>query len=337
MKCDDIKLLLAEYLDGELPSGDAVRVKEHLRTCADCREELQFLKKYMKNIESFPTLKAPDDFLERIHQKIDVPKRGALVKKLFFPLRIKIPMEVAALLALAVTGLLLFNPFKQGVLEYKAEEPSPGIARENDESAGDRKMARREMMPEATKDRQKARVKDSDAAAEKRSAAPGSRDMVTSDLSVTEQLSEEKEKVSRGDQAEVTIYLKQSTPSGAEPSMDDSIAAQKQERADEARNASRKSLDYTKKDKSSSAGAIQSTPSARGQASIDSIASLAQSLEGRIIRKTQDGNQVIVEIPRRNYSQFIKRLRGSWSVQNQYPAELPARASKVQFNINIQD
>ena len=69
MKCDDIQLLLDEYLEGSLAAGDAARVKEHLKTCADCRDELQFLKKYLKKTETFPTLKAPDDFLEKIHRE----------------------------------------------------------------------------------------------------------------------------------------------------------------------------------------------------------------------------------------------------------------------------
>ena len=134
MKCDDIKLLLAEYLEGSLPAGDAAAVKEHLRTCADCREELQFLKKYMKKTESFPTLKAPDDFLEKIHRKIDAPDARHPYHKAVFPLKIKVPLEVAALLALAVTGLLLFKPFRPEMTEYRAEEPGPEMAMEERES-----------------------------------------------------------------------------------------------------------------------------------------------------------------------------------------------------------
>jgi hypothetical protein len=334
MKCDDAKLLLDEYLEGSLPAEDAAKVKEHLKNCADCREELQFLKKYLKKAESFPALKAPDDFLEKIHRKIDAPVRGALVTRLFFPLKIKVPLEVAALLALAVTGLLIFKPFRPEMAEYKAEEPGRPLAMEYEASKhGDRMISRSEKPSAVT---EKAREKAAGPVMDNNVASRAT-DMVASEPSLPEQKSTEQEKSSRSDRAEVTLYLKQNLIAGAEQAKEESLQADDQDRADETRAASRKGLGYDRKDKAASEGAMQSAPSGSTQAQADGIATLAQSLNGKILRKTADGSLVIVEIPRRNYSRFMKELRGEWSVQKQYPAEVPARASKVQFNINIRN
>ncbi|KAB1655065.1 alpha-ketoglutarate decarboxylase [Pseudoclavibacter chungangensis] len=38
--CDDALRLLEEYLHNELCSADAADIREHVRTCATCREEL---------------------------------------------------------------------------------------------------------------------------------------------------------------------------------------------------------------------------------------------------------------------------------------------------------
>jgi hypothetical protein len=335
MKRDEIQPLLAEYLEGSLPAGEMARVKEHLRTCADCRDELQFLKKYMKKIETFPSLKAPDDFLDSIRRRIDEPERGSLVKKLFFPMKIKIPLEAAALIALAVTGLLVFRPFSSGVIEYKSEEPGGHAAREYKTSPREDTVASRDEKS-AVMDR----MREGRKATDRKVAATRAEETVTSKVNEPEQLEKEKVAVARGEQAEITLYLKQNTIPGAEPSMDDSFKTRSMD-AEETRIASRKSAGAAKKDKAAS-GASMPSVAAGNQSSIDDLANLAQSLDGRIIKKARDGKegysaQVVVEIPRKNYSRFMKVVRSNWSVQKQYPAELPKRASKVQLKLNLQN
>lgn len=332
MKCDDVKLLLDEYLEGSLPAGDAAQVKEHLGKCADCRGELQFLRKYLKKMEKFPALKAPDDLLENIRRKIDAPARGALVSRLFFPLKIKVPLEAAALLALAVTGLLIFKPFGPETADYKAEAPDRPLAMDDEAAMNrDRDMSRGEK-PSAVMD--KARKKSAGPAADTMVVSRAA-DMVASEPSLSEQESMEKEKFTRGGQAEVTLYLKQNLIAGAEPSKEESL--QDRDLVGETRSASRKSLGYARKDKTAPESAMQTAPSGSGQARVDGIANLARSLNGKILRKTSDGSQVIVEIPRSNYSRFMSGLRGEWSVQKQHPAAVPAGGDRVQLNINIQN
>lgn len=334
MKCDDVKLLLDEYLEGSLPAGDAAQVKEHLGKCAGCRGELQFLRKYLKKTGSFPVLRAPDDFLENIHRKIDAPARNALVTRLFFPLKIKVPLEAAALLALAVTGLLIFKPFRPEMADYKAEGPERPLAMEDEAAMNRDRDASRGEKPSAIMDM--ARKKTAGPAADSRIVSRAA-DMVASEPSLSEQESMEKGKVYGGGRAEVTLYLQQNLIAGAEQAKEESLQADDQYRAGEPRAASRKSLEYARKDKAPPEGAMQTAPSGSGTARVDGIATLARSLNGTILRKTSDGTQVIVEIPRSNYSRFMNGLRGEWSVQKQHPAGVPAGAERVQLNINIQN
>jgi len=342
MKCDDIKLLLADYLEGSLSPSDTALAKEHLKKCADCRDELQFLKKYLKKIETFPSLKAPDNFLEQLHARIGDSGRSSVVKKLFYPLKIKVPLEAAALLALAVTGMIIFKPFRPEVAQYKAEEPASHQAMEEEKALNeDKHITRRERPPMVVSNAVNTKKKEKIAASDKKVTATDET-MVAADLMVSEHPAKEEMKSSAGGHAEITLYLKQVTVARAEQEFDDSVADRKADYAATEKALSKRSPGNARKDKAASAGATKQTaPPGLIKDEADGIASLAQALEGRIIRKSIDektGNesQVIVEIPRKNYSRFMKGLRGKWSVQRQYPSQPPERSGKVQFNINLE-
>jgi hypothetical protein len=344
MKCEQVKILLADYLDKKLPDGDRAMVQEHLRQCADCREELQFLKKYMKEIESFPSLKAPDDFLEKIHERINRPMHSGVIQKLFLPLRIKVPLEAAALLALALTGLIIFKPFKHADVEFKAEEPIASTDEKTEKSGqAERHIFRRDRSPMIAKEDIKIREKekDMDLVPGKKVASANSEDMTVDNSAISEKSSKADKKAYPADRAEITLYLKQNMVSGGETQSRDSIAAQKSEQAEETKTISEKYF-AAKKEKAGAERSSQTAPAGPYQAQVDTISSLAQSLEGRIIKneyddRTASNRLVVVEIPAKNYTRFMNGLRGSWSVQRQYPAMPPRRAVKVQINMNLQN
>ena len=324
MKCEQAKILLADYFDKRLPNGDMAAVKEHLRQCADCREELQFLKKYMKEIESFPSLKPPDNFLDSIHERLNRPRRGGVIRKLFVPVRVKVPLEAAALIALALTGVIIFKPFRQAELEVKPEGPIISED-EKSEKAGQsgHRVIRRERTPMIAKEDDTAGKKEREA------------DLVQ-DTRVASSDSE-----GPADLSEITLYLKQHTATGGTTQLRDSIAEQKSEQSEETKAVSR---DYqaAKKDKAGAVRSKQTAPADEYQAGVDSLANLAQSLEGRIIKKEYGpgavSNQtVVVEIPAKNYARFMNGVRGGWSIQKQYP-DAPSRSSrKVRINMNLQN
>lgn len=118
-----VSSLLADYLDGLLSPDEAAAVKEHLARCAECREEHRFLKTYISKAAAFPRVPVPGDFLEKIHARIDAPAQGGLLRTLFFPLKIKLPLEAAGALALTVLAVFVFNPFGERGIEYRAEAP----------------------------------------------------------------------------------------------------------------------------------------------------------------------------------------------------------------------
>jgi cytoskeletal protein RodZ len=324
MRCEEVNILLADYLGKKLPSGEMAAVKEHLRQCADCREELRFLKKYMKEIVAFPTVKPPDHFLDSIHERLNRPKRDGIMRKLFVPIRVKVPLEAAALIALALTGVIVFKPFRIQELEVKSEGPVIGAEEKSEKaSSPENRAARRERSPMT--------AEGDDTTGEKKKEAD-----LLEGTSVASSDSE-----GPADLAEITLYLKQHTAAISAAQPRDSVAERKSELADEAKADSQGYL-AAKKDRAAGAHSKQTAPPEEHQAGVDGLAGLAQALDGRIIKKEYGAGAgsaqiVIVEIPAKNYARFMNGLRSGWSIQKQYP-DAPSRSSRrVRINMNVQN
>lgn len=117
MECPTIKELLSEYIDGILDSQTRALVEEHLSTCEECRKELASLKAVVEELGSLESVEAPRDFLEKLHERME-PRFTfrKVMRMLFVPARIKVPLEAATVLAIAILifgGLHTDQPEKQ--------------------------------------------------------------------------------------------------------------------------------------------------------------------------------------------------------------------------------
>jgi len=138
--CSEIRNLLSEYLDDALDAKAKALADEHLRTCPACREELDSLKTLVKGIGSLESVKAPADFLDRLHKRMERPSKISQMREwLFYPLRVKIPLQLAGA---AVIALILFSilPLQQSSLKLHSkpeqEKKAEDTAYYADESRG---------------------------------------------------------------------------------------------------------------------------------------------------------------------------------------------------------
>jgi len=129
-KCDRIKKLLSEYIDGVLDAQTGSLVEEHLLECKDCKDERDALNTLIKGLGALDTVKPPGDFLERVHERV---KGDSLLEKikrlLFIPARIKIPVEMAALATTAVLVFIVFSLIQPGS-RITDTHPGAGDSRE---------------------------------------------------------------------------------------------------------------------------------------------------------------------------------------------------------------
>jgi hypothetical protein len=71
------------------------------------------------------------------------------------------------------------------------------------------------------------------------------------------------------------------------------------------------------------------------------IEGIVHSLDGRLILKVYDNKsklyqQMIVEIPAKNYRAFLDKLRSSWSLRKQAPEKLPGNLTTLKINLQFE-
>ena len=144
MKCAGIKQLLSEYVDGVLDAQTKEHLEEHISTCVGCREELQELKALVGELRAVEPVKAPDDFLDRLHERIE-PRFsfGAILKTLFVPMRIKIPVQLVTVTA---TGVLVFSIINL----HQPEKQFPQKLPKNAPMISEKEEVKSELMKEET-------------------------------------------------------------------------------------------------------------------------------------------------------------------------------------------
>ncbi|MBI2447119.1 MAG: zf-HC2 domain-containing protein, partial [Candidatus Omnitrophica bacterium] len=138
MECDKVKGFLSEYIDGVLDAQVKKLIDEHLPACKSCSEELASLNACIKELGVLKGVEAPGNFLEKVHERIE-RKAGfsKIIQTLFIPVRIKVPLEIAAVAAMVILTINLmeserkttYMPAKPKIEEMgKIAAEGPGVA-----------------------------------------------------------------------------------------------------------------------------------------------------------------------------------------------------------------
>jgi len=115
MDCRDIKELLSAYIDGALSQEERAQVEEHLKTCKECSESLAALKEAVSQIKGLEEVEPPPLLAKRIMK--------AIKKEARYPLRIRIPLQAAAMIAIAFTSIYLYKSFQPSSVREAKELP----------------------------------------------------------------------------------------------------------------------------------------------------------------------------------------------------------------------
>jgi anti-sigma factor RsiW len=70
MNCDDIRPLIAGYLDGELTPDERARVEEHVGSCPDCARELREQQALKEELDTMSFREPTDAELDRYWQSV---------------------------------------------------------------------------------------------------------------------------------------------------------------------------------------------------------------------------------------------------------------------------
>ncbi len=112
MDSTKIHEMLPDFVRGLLNEEDSHTVQEGLKQSATLRKEYEELRSYYRALETLEQVNASSSFLSTVHTRIAAPLTlGTLIKKIFTPLQIKLPLELAGLAVTVAIVVLIYNPF----------------------------------------------------------------------------------------------------------------------------------------------------------------------------------------------------------------------------------
>jgi len=143
MTCREIQNLLPGYRENHLSGEERSLIESHLTICSLCRRSLTDLKETERLLNHLEEVEPPAFFEQRIMSRIREEAAGnkSLLRKIFFPLYIKIPLQAMATVLIAVLAVYLYQknepemrpmiPFSNPRIEQpqkslqEAESPQP--------------------------------------------------------------------------------------------------------------------------------------------------------------------------------------------------------------------
>ena len=311
MNCRKARVLLPDYLDGRIDQSEMKEIAAHIRECRDCAEEHRFLTWYRKLLEDTTRVNAPPDFLEQVTEKVSRITRRGIFDAIFSPPVIKIPIQAAALIAIAVIAVLFIRPAMRYEKSPRTQQDlSQTLSRDTDHKGR-----------EGAADRARDEIAIAPSRGEKEKASP----MVAQPPAGT---SPAKRVASEGPASPVVVYLSAYRPS--------STLMKSEAVNDNAPQAGKaiQSAEDTKSDKAPSSTLSEFDDT-------DYILDTIRKASGRIIRMDYDAARgefrtIVTEMPAAACSQFMDTLRNRWRVQQSAPAPCGG-GSKVVIELHISD
>jgi len=155
MECSRVNELFSEYLDGTLDDKTRRMLEGHLAACGSCAEDLKTLRSCVAALGSLDKVRAPADFLEKVQARIELDERaswlGWFKEKLFFPVHVKVPLEMAGLAMAALLVVFLYHGTKQrvgpGYVPPRAEAPTAEKADQKLETRSQDQLALKDAPP----------------------------------------------------------------------------------------------------------------------------------------------------------------------------------------------
>lgn len=127
-ECKDIKRLLHAYIDDDVSDAERIAVEKHVLACDKCSVELEELKRMKKLLLDLEEVEEPPWFAGRVmaHVREEATAKKSLFRKLFYPLHVKIPVEVLAVCIICVLSLYTYqavNREEQAVQSMSGTSP----------------------------------------------------------------------------------------------------------------------------------------------------------------------------------------------------------------------
>jgi len=111
MSCQDREKRLPAYLEEDLSPAEMDDLTEHLASCEDCRKVLEDLMKTGCLVHDLEEVSPPPWLKSQIMGRVreEAAKKRGVLRKFFFPLYIKIPVQAFAVVVISVLAFYLYR------------------------------------------------------------------------------------------------------------------------------------------------------------------------------------------------------------------------------------
>ena len=124
MTCNEVDNRLPAYLEDLLSPEEKKNIEGHLASCSRCSRAFADLKRADKLVRGLGEVEPPPFFEQRIMARVreEAGRKQGILRRLFYPLHIKVPIQALATILIAVLG---FYVYQQGDPEMKQIVPLP--------------------------------------------------------------------------------------------------------------------------------------------------------------------------------------------------------------------
>ncbi|MDD4955988.1 MAG: zf-HC2 domain-containing protein [Candidatus Omnitrophica bacterium] len=134
--CKEIQEFFSQYLDGVLDEEKSRIVKEHISSCAICRQELEKLSKMSKLLGGLERKQPPPYFLKMLHERMKSRKSlDKFLEGLLKNPNVKVPVTLSIIVLFTFVLLQITGQHKRsmqgrlhGAADEIGEQYSPGMA-----------------------------------------------------------------------------------------------------------------------------------------------------------------------------------------------------------------
>jgi hypothetical protein len=111
MTCNEIENRLPAYLENHLSPEEKNSIEGHLASCPHCNRAAEALRKAQGIVQDLTEVEPPPFFEQRIMSRVreEAAQKQGLLRKLFYPLYIKIPIQAFATLMVAVIAFSIYR------------------------------------------------------------------------------------------------------------------------------------------------------------------------------------------------------------------------------------
>jgi hypothetical protein len=110
MNCKDVENNLPLYEDNLLSGAEKQAVEQHLKSCSKCAKAFAQLQKTGRLIEGLTEVEPPPWFKQKIMSRVrEEAEKKSLAQKWFYPLRIKIPIQIMVAIVIAFFAVYIYR------------------------------------------------------------------------------------------------------------------------------------------------------------------------------------------------------------------------------------